>query len=174
MKRLTSKFLLGLAFCILFVSSCKKEQDTATPPTPPEYFVKFKLSGVDKEYSEITSAVFTTNVPLHTCSMIGAKKIDATIHEGMHIWIESDAEITANVTYTDSMVLGRPQASIAYDDQTGEQFSSVIAASSGVQAIITHMDENSVTGTFAGTVVSYTDFTTSYVVTEGQFHLPRF
>ncbi|HYK46280.1 MAG TPA: hypothetical protein VEV83_13975 [Parafilimonas sp.] len=171
MRKLTSSLFFGLAFCILSVSSCKKEQDS-TPAA--EYYVKFKLDGVDKEYSEIASAVFTTTVPLHTCSMVGVKQISDTIYEGMQMWIASDTEIVANITYTDAIVLGRPAASIAYNDGTGEQFSSVIAASSGVQAVITHMDDNTVTGTFSGTVVSYTDFTTSHVVTGGQFHLPRF
>jgi hypothetical protein len=35
------------------------------------------------------------------------------------------------------------------------------------------MDASSITGTFSGTIVSTTDFTTSYAVTEGAFHLPR-
>ncbi|HEY2726760.1 MAG TPA: hypothetical protein VGI61_06280, partial [Parafilimonas sp.] len=69
--------------------------------------------------------------------------------------------------------LGTSQATLLYTDSTGAQASSAIATSPNVSVVITQMDASSITGTFSGTIVSTTDFTTSYAVTEGAFHLPR-
>ena len=162
---------LVLVATLITTVSCNKDDDSSST----DYYLQFKLDGTNKKYIEITTAVFTTVLPLYSCAMVGEKPITGNIYEGMGITISSDAEIVANVTYTDAIVasLGTPAASLLFTDEAGAQFASVIAVSPGVQVIISAMDANSVTGYFSGTVVSTADFTTSRTVTEGQFHLPR-
>ena len=165
-------FLGAVIFSVFAISSCKKKSDN---PSTSGYYVKFKLDGTDKQYTETTAAVFTTTLPLYSCAMIGEKLISGTVYEGMGITIFNDAAIAANVTYTDALVasIGAPQASLLYTDATGAQSSSAIASSPNVNVVITSMDDKTVTGTFSGNIVNTTDFTTSHAVTEGQFHLPR-
>jgi hypothetical protein len=165
-------FLGVIIFGVFALSSCKKNSDN---PSTSGYYVKFKLDGADKQYTETTAAVFTTMLPLYSCAMVGEQLISGTVYEGMGITIFNDAAIAANVTYTDALVasIGTPQASLLYTDATGAQSSSAFATSPNVSVVITSMDDKTVTGTFSGTIVSSTDLTTSHTVTEGTFHLPR-
>ncbi len=172
-KTIFTKVLLSsIVFGLVALSSCKKNNDN---PSTAGFYVKFKLDGTDKQYSGITTALFTTALPLYQCALIGEKQVSGTVYEGMGINIYNDAAIAANVTYTDALVasLGTPQAILLYTDATGAQASSATATSPNVKVVITQMDASSVTGTFSGTIVSTTDLTTTQTVTEGQFHLPR-
>ncbi len=168
-----TKVIFGLLILSLFsISSCKKDKDN---PSSSGYYLKFKLDGEDKQYSATTAAVFTTALPAYTCAMVGETQQGGTVYEGMGINIYNDAAIAANVTYTDAVVasLGAPQAILLYTDASGAQSSSATAINPNVKVVITQMDDKTVTGTFSGTIVSTADFTTSKVVTNGEFHLPR-
>ena len=168
-----TKAIFGLLVLSLFsVSSCKKDKDN---PSSSGYYVKFKLDGEDKQYSGITAAVFTTALPLYGCAMVGEIQQSGTVYEGMGINIYNDEAIAANVTYTDADVasLGTAQAALLYTDANGAQSSSAIAVNPNVKVVITQMDDKTVTGTFSGSIVSTTDFTTTKVVTGGEFHLLR-
>jgi len=165
-------FLGAVIFCVFGLSSCKKNSDN---PSSSDYYVKFKLDGADKQYTQTTAAVFTTQLPFYSCAMVGENAVSGTVYEGMGITIFNDVAIAANVTYTDAEVasLGTSQASLLYTDATGAQSSSAFATSPNVAVVITSMDDKTVTGTFSGTIVSTTDLTKSQTVTEGTFHLPR-
>ena len=168
-----TKAIFGLLILSLFsVSSCKKDSKN---PSSSNYYVKFKLDGEEKQYSNITAAIFTTALPLYECAMVGEIQQNGTVYEGMGINIYNDEAIAANVTYTDAVVasIGAPQAILIYTDANGAQESSGTAINPNVKVVITQMDDKTVTGTFSGTIVSTTDLTTSQVVTEGEFHLPR-
>lgn len=170
-KTFLSKPLLSiLVLAALFVSSCKKDNNS-----PNGYYVKFKLDGNEKQYSQTTAAVFATALPIYSLALIGEQQVNGTVYEGMGINIYNDASIAANVTYTDQEVvsLGTPQAALLYTDAAGAQSSSVVLASPGVQVLITGLDDKTVSGTFSGTIASITDFSKTMVVTEGQFNLPR-
>jgi len=155
---------------MLSLSACKKDGGSSSS----SYYVKFKLDGADKQYSQTTAAVFTTQLPVYSCAMVGEQQ-NGTVYEGMAINLFNDVAIAANVTYTDQVVasLGTPEATLLYTDATGAQSTSGLAASPNVQVVITSMDDKTVTGNFSGTIVSATDLTTTHTVTEGQFHLPR-
>jgi hypothetical protein len=166
-KILLSTTVLGL----IALSSCKK--DSNSPSTG--YYVKFKLDGTEKQYSEIATAVFTTQLPLYQCAMVGEKQTNGTVYEGMGITINNSGSIAANLTYTDELVsgLGTPQAILLFTDDAGAQASSGFATSPNVKVTITQMDDKTVTGTFSGTIESTTDMSTTHTVTEGEFHLSR-
>lgn len=172
-KTSITKAIFGLLILSLFsVSSCKKDNDN---PSSTGYYMKFKLDGQDKQYSAITAAIFTTVLPAYACAMVGEIQQNGTVYEGMGINIYNDEAIAANVTYTDAVVasIGAPQAVLVYTDTNGAQSSSATATNPNVKVVITQMDDKTVTGTFSGTIVSTTDLTTSKVVTNGEFHLPR-
>jgi hypothetical protein len=164
-------FLGTIIFSVFALSSCKKNSDNPSSG----YYVKFKLDGNEKQYTETTAAVFNTTLPVYSCALVGEKLISGTVYEGMGINIFNDAAIAANVTYTDAEVasIGAPQATLLYTDSTGAQASSATAISPNVQVVITQMDASSVTGTFSGSISSLTGSSTQ-TVTEGTFHLPRF
>jgi hypothetical protein len=171
-KTIFTKTLSALVILALFATtSCKK--DGSNPSTG--YYVKFKVNGEQKQYSEAAVAVFNTALPVYACAMVGEKLINGTVSEGMAISIYNDAPIAANVTYTDQEVasIGTQQATLLFTDSTGEQSSSALLPNPNVQVIITQMDDKTVTGTFSGTIESTLDYTTTKSVTEGQFHLPR-
>lgn len=171
MKTTFTKTLAGiLMFTLIALSSCSKEKDS-----PSGYYVKFKLNGTEKQYSETTAAIFTTYLPLYACAMVGQKTVGGTVYEGMGINLFNDAPIEANVTYTEEEVegTGATQAALLYTDDKGAQFSSAFLGLPDVKVTITNMDDKTVTGTFSGNLVSTQDFTTTQIVTEGTFHLPR-
>lgn len=165
-------FLSTIIFSVFAISSCKKNNDN---PSSSGFYVKFKLDGTEKQYTETTAAVFSTALPVYSCALVGEKLISGTVYEGMGINIFNDVAIAANVTYTDAVVasIGAPQATLLYTDAAGAQESSATAISPNVKVVLTQIDDKSVTGTFSGTIVSTTDLTTTQTVTEGEFHLPR-
>ena len=167
-KILLSASILGL----ITLSSCKKD---GGGDSSSGYYVKFKLDGTQKQYSEITTAIFNTALPLYQCAMVGEKQVNGTVYEGMGITLNNDAAIASDVTYTDAVVagIGTPQASLLFTDENGAQASSALATSPNVKVTITKMDDHFVTGTFSGTITSTLDFTTTQTVTEGTFHLSR-
>jgi hypothetical protein len=167
-----TRALYAIVILALFATtSCKKEAGSSSSG----YYVKFKLNGDQKQYSEMTAAVFNTTLPYYACAMVGEKKVNGTVDEGMAIALYNDAPIATNVTYTDKEVqsIGTFQASLLFTDSNGAQSSSVLLINPNVQVVITQMDDKAITGTFSGTIQSTTDVSTTQSVTEGQFHLPR-
>lgn len=174
MKNLTACcFTILTILGLLALSSCRKEG-----ASPENYYLKFKLDGTQKTYSETTEAlfnVFGTIPPRYSCSMIGGMQGSGGVYEGMAITISSDTDIAPNITYTNAVVgtLGIPAAYLSFTDETGAHSSSVLTMPQGVEVIITKMDEKSVTGIFSGTIFDTEDPTRSYMVTDGQFYLQR-
>ena len=174
MKTTTLKVLLSSAILVSFVlSSCNKEKDN--PSNGSGYYVKFKLDGTEKQYTETTTALFTTYLPIYNCAMVGENLVNGTVYEGMAISIFNDAPIAANVTYTGVEVesIGTAQADLLFTDATGAQSSSAFLSSPDVKVTITKMNDKEITGTFSGMLESTVDFSTTHAVTEGEFHLPR-
>ena len=172
MRTIFTKALYAIVILALFATtSCKKDGGSSSSG----YYVKFKLNGTQKQYSETTAAVFTDAFSVHQCSMVGEETKSASIYEGMAISIYSDAAIAANVTYTDQIVasLGTPQATLLFTDSDGTQTTSAFLSNANVKVTITQMDDKTVTGTFSGNIGDISDISGNESITEGQFHLPR-
>jgi hypothetical protein len=162
-KMFSPKFILSIIALTLFAfSSCKKDD---TKPASPEFYVSFKLDGIEKQYTEATVAKMS-NVPgIYSCDCSGLNQVNYVIEEGMIITILSNTVIAKNITYNEDT-----GAILSYTDSTGGHASSGL--SHNAKVTVTQLDDKSITGTFFGTITNTVDLTTAQQVTGGEFHLP--
>lgn len=173
--KLLAAFLLIATVLTNF--SCNKKSDDSVD-TSTDFFVKFKINGVQKEFKGMTNALFQT-VPvtpaIYTLALQGINSTASTTTNLMGLNISDIAAVAINKNYTSIIAGSTIQASLLYFDQTGNQFGSDFVISSVPTNAVIRLSEitsTSVSGTFSGKV-SQLGATTELTITEGSFRVKR-
>lgn len=178
MKKTKFSILFILAFTLFGSFSCKKKSDDSSADTSTDFFVRFKVNGVQKEFKGTTTALFQTialSPTLYTASFQGIQNSTATSTNVLGLNVSDIAAIAVNKNYTSTIVGSTIQASILYFDQAGAQYGSIFVTSgSSTDAVIrlTEITSTSVSGTFSGKVASSTG-SNNQTITEGSFRVKR-
>lgn len=184
-------YVLTLLFAIisLGLNSCSKEKSFSSGGSGgtggtgggggtggSSYFVKFKIDGVQKDFSGSTNALLTS-------FDAGGTKIYSGVFQGMQsaanpqanlmgISINDITALVTNKTYTDALAGVTVQGALLYFDASGDQLSSLFVATDANVAIrLSEITTTSVSGTFSGKVQSMTG--TPLAITEGSFRVKR-
>lgn len=186
-------YALTLLFAIisLGLSSCSKEKSFSSGGSggtggtgggggtggSSSYFMKFKINGVQKEFTANTFAVFSSidivGTTIYTASIQGTLSTSSSTTNLMGININDVTPIVANKDYSDATVGQTIQGALLYFDATGEQYSTLLVPTDvNLKIRITELTSTVVAGTFSGKMQSMTG-TTVLNVTEGSFKLKR-
>ena len=158
--------------------------DTTTQNIPPtdttSYYISFKANGDLKEYRAFNRVNFFSvpGSPLYSCHVEGQLNLRQSSND-ISLYINDVDSIAANIEYTDKLIDSTAQATIAYYDDNGNQFASVVLKQQAVVKIkITAITATYVSGIFSGsaeTVDGISSIVTPniYDITEGVFKVKR-
>lgn len=170
---------IPLLLLLALTISCQKElaYEVPMPHKVNDFYVKFKADGKTIEYIGFTKAAFYNVVPgMYSLSMQGQQSDSAT-QNYMAIILNSDVALTNNVEYTDQPVNTTLQATLVYNDATGNQFTSALNRAANVKVSIDEITAAYVTGTFSGDVENVNRPATSnpsiIKITDGLFKVKR-
>ncbi len=171
----------GLTACLFILSlsmatSCKKSSPGSASNSP--YYIKFKLNGVQKNYSTVAAAS-TKGSGYYLLVMDGATATNANNGEALIIELASPTTFAANTTFMPAFINGGAAvigALLTYSDntQSAGYTSSYPNLTTNPKASVTITDLSTTTikGTFTATLVSGADYTTvKYQVTDGEFYM---
>jgi hypothetical protein len=192
-------FLLSIlcAMTVLAVESCRKDDtDTVTPVTPaqnptPQYYMRFKIDSVQKAYGgngnlcNINQAD-TANGNYYSF-IIGRSNASIVYFNQLSITTLDVSQLDTGITYTNYTstqpnTVSLPNLfSIYYYDENGrETFSfaeslfAPIGLTSDAKLRLSELTPQYARGTFSCTLYD-TSFTNPvYVLTDGEFYLPRY
>ena len=183
MKKTIHVILTTIIFSLLltFQSGCKKKNDDSSNDSS-NYFIKFKVNGVQKEFGN-TSGIFTQinvgggNPTIYTGSFQGVASSSTPTVNNMGLSVNDIAAIAVNKNYKSDIVGPTIAGSLVYMDAAGLVHGSdfVTTGSLGADdAIIrlTEISSTSVSGTFSGKVAAAGSSTT-LTITEGSFRVKR-
>ncbi|QNA43893.1 hypothetical protein [Lacibacter sediminis] len=186
-------YVLTLLFAIisLGLNSCSKEKSFSSGGSggtggtgggggtggSGTYFMKFKLDGVQKEFSGTTSALITSfdagGTIIHTGAFQGIQSASNTTANLMGINVNDVTALVTNKNYTDALVGITVQGVLLYFDASGDQLSSMfVTTDANVIIRLSEITTTSVSGTFSGKLASLTSGA-SATVTEGSFRVKR-
>lgn len=157
-------------------AGCKKSSPGSTSSSP--YYIKFKLNGVQKNYSTVAAAA-TKGSGYYLLVMEGVTATNANNGEALIIQLASPTDFAANTTFkpafinSGAAVIG---ALLTYSDntQSAGYTSSYpnLTNNPDASVTITALSTTTIKGTFTATLVSGTDYTTvKYHVTDGEFYM---
>lgn len=138
---------------LIFISTCKKSNDTDSQTTDKGNNISYKLDGVAKQASgtSVTSSYTDQNTSAATLVVSGT----------------AGNEVISLTIYTPKLgTLDVNKDGIALIYSLGSN--NVYRATSGT-VVISSLTSSSVSGTFQGSVISLNDKTTTKAVTDGQF-----
>jgi hypothetical protein len=186
--------LAALTIVALTLSHCKKSSGSGSGNNNNGngYYMKFDLNGNPVDYGSdaLAELSFSSSDGLYSAALIAYKDVNAGAKNAVTILAYSSSGIAANVGYNDPGKAAEtngaqvPQSTIFWYDSTGAAYLTAgeFADASGNMMIsgavadckltITELTNTDVKGTFSGTVYR-TDFSTSDVITNGQFYLKR-
>lgn len=188
-------YALTLLFAIisLGLSSCSKEKSFSSGGSggsggtggtggtgggggSSSYFVKFKIDGVQKDFSGSTNALITSfdagGTMIYSGAFQGIQSAANPQVNLMGININDVAAIVTNKTYTDAIAGVTIQGALIYFNASGEQLSSLFVTTDANVAIrLSEITTTSISGTFSGKVQSMTG--APLAITEGTFKVKR-
>ena len=188
-------YVLTLLFTIisLGLNSCSKEKSFSSGGSggtggtggtggsgsggSSSYYMKFKIDGVQKDFSGTTSALITSfdagGTIIHTGAFQGIQSASNTTANLMGININDVTALVTNKNYTDALVGVTVQGVLLYFDASGGQLSSMfVTTDANVIIRLSEITTTSVSGTFSGKLASLTSGA-SATVTEGSFRVKR-
>ncbi len=202
MNKLFFKKLFFLFLALVIINGCKKGNNsngTGADETPPEYYISFKVDGVQKKYTDqaIASLGYSTQDELFNCILQGYKGETGSGKEHIGIILFNNNKIAA-MTYQDPNKATPsdggevPQVLINYIDPNGNGYITMGPMSdkngnintfpgsenivADAKVVIARLTTTYVEGSFSGTSFLSTDatFKKKVVISEGKFILKAY
>ncbi|MFT3824519.1 MAG: hypothetical protein QM731_11385 [Chitinophagaceae bacterium] len=182
LSRITFSLVLG---CML-LTGCKK--DTGSPPDEDngDYYMKFTVGGVKKEYrkGQLFLIAYGSEDKLYT-ALISAKKSDNSNGDLVAITIQDPKPFSAKTYYdknklTDAQGQSASEMIFVYDNDKALGYASLgfvaglppyTNVTVDTRLTITQITSKYARGTFSGTIYT-ADLTDKLFVSDGEFYLP--
>lgn len=168
------KYLL-LAVLLPLLAACKK--NSGSGGTGGTYYMKFKLNGVQKNYSSVAGSVTDAN-GYHIMVLSGASATNAQ-GEAMAIALNSVEPFSKGEIFKAEMIPGKYviQALLSYADKSlpGTGYTSSypnLTPNATALLTISEVSADNVKGTFSCKLVDEADFSTqTFTVSDGEFNI---
>ncbi|WP_132055008.1 hypothetical protein [Pseudocnuella soli] len=158
------KLLLGLMAVVLVATSCSKE-NSFEQETETAYFVRFKVGGTVREYTDVVLATTSTAGGVFTVTIQGQADLAGNNPEGIVVTVADDEPVVAQ-TYSEVPDSDTP--AMMFRDDTGKEFSTLFATTqTGLTVNLSRINSESVRGSFSGKAYSLDG--NELEVTEGTF-----
>ena len=165
-----SKKIFLFLITILFVT-CKKDGNAGQN----NYYVKFKLDGSLRSYSDITQVAFINNNMINEIGFIAQRKLSDTAYEKVLVVANSYEAIVENRIYTDSILrMSTREGVINFTEPNGTIWTSITDSGKNVKIIFTKIGDKEISGTFSGKIYNPSDILVGeQSITEGEFTVAK-
>lgn len=183
MKNILQQFVILFLFMIVipFPIACSKKSSDPTPPTS-EFFIRFKVDGIQKEFKANTRAtisdVSTVNTPIILGAFSGLQtNATNTTANLMSVSVRDPLTMAIKKVYSSTSPGAIYQVALLYWDENGDPYSSEFLStpsSSDAMLTLSEITENYVSGSFNGKVALSGASLNTHLITEGTFKLKRY
>ncbi len=175
-------FLIYLILSSIIIStplSCSKKSTSSDPVVTSEYFIRFKIDGIQKEFKANIRASISDISTVSTTIFLGAfsgllVNTTNTNSNLMSVGVRDPFMITTNKVYNSTYPPSLYQVSLLYWDENGNQYSSQFLSSlSNTDAVVTFSEvtDKIVSGNFSGKIALSGNPSNTHLVTEGVFKM---
>lgn len=178
-----SRFVWLVSFLSICLTSCNNDSDDDNNVVPDEeYYVRFKVNGVQKDYKSLADVMLNekNSGGLYQFSMVGLENFyEGGTTNNLTLSILDPEPVASQVEYTNYAPTSGEEERVqililTYLDEAGVAYTAlgdefaILGVISDSKTTITEITETAMKGTFSGTLYNI-DRTKTVEITEGEF-----